>query len=277
MKSILVPVEHHDLIQSTFATAVLLGKSFSGYIEGLALSPAVSPFLAADAIGATVVYNAEVERDGDTARDAQQAFEAFMREHGVPIGPSQDGQISFGWRGDPPAGDAFVGSYGRVFDITVVGRPSMTGPRMSTLEAALFESGRPILIAPSTPPVRIGESILIAWNRSTETARAIALAMPILKKAHRAVVLTVEGGSMQGPSGDQMAHHLELNGVSSEAVSIKPGNQTTGEAILTHAEKLGTDLIIKGAYTQSRLRQMIFGGATRHIISETMLPVFMAH
>ena len=70
---------------------------------------------------------------------------------------------------------------------------------MSTLEAALFESGRPILIAPPDPPRSARRHVVIAWNGSTETARAIAFAMPFLHQAQRVVVLIVEGGMVAGP------------------------------------------------------------------------------
>ena len=62
-----------------------------------------------------------------------------------------------------------------------------------------------------------------------------------------------------------------------QAVTLKPERRSTGEVILARAQELGCDLLIKGAYTQSRLRQMIFGGTTRHILAHAKLPVLMAH
>ena len=186
---------------------------------------------------------------------------------------------TYGWLDTAPDGDRFVGSYGRVFDVTVLGRPD-TGrgrPSMMTIEAGLFETGRPILIAPPTPPQRMGENILIAWNCSTEQAHTVALAMPLLKKAQRVVVLTVKGGSVPGPSGELVCTYLMRHGIKAEALTVDPEGRTTGAAILARAAALGSDLVIKGAYTQSRLRQMIFGGATRHILAHSNLPVLMAH
>jgi nucleotide-binding universal stress UspA family protein len=90
-------------------------------------------------------------------------------------------------------------------------------------------------------------------------------------------VLTVEGGSVTGPSGDEAAVHLRRNGIAATAITIDPGQRSTGEAILDHAATIGCDLLVKGAYTQSRLRQLIFGGATRHILGHANLPVLMAH
>jgi hypothetical protein len=86
--------------------------------------------------------------------------------------------LSFEWLEDAPEGDHFVGSHGRLFDVIVLGRPArdLKGSRMTTLEAALFESGRPVLIAPPSPRAQIGTYPLIAWNCSTEQARTIALA-----------------------------------------------------------------------------------------------------
>ena len=140
----------------------------------------------------------------------------------------------------------------------------------------LFESGRPCLIAPPTPPRELGDNIVIAWNRSTETALAVAHAMPLLHQAKRVTILTVEGGSVPGPSGEQLANCLKLNGIETQAMTVNPGKRTSGEMILDYSASVGADLLIKGAYTQSRLRQMIFGGATSHILGNATLPVFMA-
>ena len=104
-----------------------------------------------------------------------------------------------------------------------------------------------------------------------------AFAMPLLRGADEVTVLTVEGGMTPGPTGDEAALHLARNGVPATAVTVAPAGRTTGEAILDHARLRGCDLIVKGAYAQSRLRQMIFGGATRHILAHATLPVLMAH
>jgi nucleotide-binding universal stress UspA family protein len=149
---------------------------------------------------------------------------------------------------------------------------------MITLESALFESGRPVLIAPPSSPRSLASNVLVAWNCSTEQARTMADAMPILRLAERITIATVEGATVAGPSGEQMARNLKINGIAAEPITLKPsGKRNAGEILLAKAEELGCDLIIKGAYTQSRLRQMIFGGTTRHILANARLPVLMAH
>jgi nucleotide-binding universal stress UspA family protein len=278
MKTILVPTEQNDVMESALQTALLLARKFDSYVEGFALRFAITDAVAMDV--ASTMPLATFERESqEAAKQARVLFEAFMQAHNIPRVSVTKNSLSFGWLEDALEGDYFVGSYGRVFDVTVLGRPSSDpkGPHMSTLEASLFESGRPSLIAPPRPPSVIGENILVAWNCSTEQARATAFAMPLLQQAKRVTVLTVEGATVPGPSGEQIARYLQFNGISATAVSQRAQSRAAGEAILAYAAAQGCDLIVKGAYTQSRLRQMIFGGTTRHILANASLPVFTAH
>ena len=130
------------------------------------------------------------------------------------------------------------------------------------------------------PPVALktfGETVLIHWNASTETARTIEFAMPILRKATRVSMVAVEGHIVPGPSVKDALRHLKDNGISANEKTVTGGRNRPGQAILAEAAKTDADLLIKGAYTQGRLRQMIFGGATRHILDAAKLPVFLAH
>ena len=148
---------------------------------------------------------------------------------------------------------------------------------MTTFETALFEGGRPILLAPPTAPTSLGEAILVAWNGSTETARAVAFAMPFLRTAQRVRVVSVEGGTVPGPSAEDLARSLACEGVEADWRALPAGRRTPGETFLSEAKEFGCDLLIKGAYTQSRLRQMIFGGPTSHLLAHADLPLLMAH
>jgi nucleotide-binding universal stress UspA family protein len=277
-RTILVPIEEHASINATLDTALLLARKFDSYIEGFALRVAFPAAYAVADAGAVAIP--QLEHDiAENAQRSQSLFEHFMQEHGVPRG-GPAAALSSRWLEDVPEGDRFVGSHGRLFDVIALGRPGRDprGPRMSTLEAALFESGRPVLIAPPLPRPEMGTNVLVAWNCSTEQARTIAFAMPILKRANRVVVLTIEGGAaVPGPTGQQLCHYLQLSGVPAKPLSVGLGGRLTGEAVLAHANALGCDLLIKGAYTQGRMRQFIFGGTTRYILSNATLPVFMAH
>ncbi|MDE2282994.1 MAG: universal stress protein [Hyphomicrobiales bacterium] len=280
MKTILVPTEQNLAMTSALDTALLLAQKFDSCIEGFPLRPAVADMVAMDP-DAGLAMVAVKENDAEMVRHAEATFRAFMQSHAVKQRTSETGaaSLSWAWNASAPSGNDFAGSYGRVFDVIVLARPieEWQSPSMITLESALFESGRPVLIAPPTSPRSLGTNILIAWNRSTEQARTTAFAMPLLRLAQRISILTVEGSTVAGPSGVELARSLGMNGMAAEPITIAAGKAGGGEAILAKAAELGCDLIVKGAYTQSRLRQMIFGGATRHILANSKLPVLMAH
>jgi nucleotide-binding universal stress UspA family protein len=101
--------------------------------------------------------------------------------------------------------------------------------------------------------------------------------MPLLAKAQRIVVVDFEDWGVSGPSTQDLSRTLRRNGLPVETRSLPNPHGQAGEAILLAATSLGCDLLIKGAYTQSRLRQFIFGGATSHILAHTTMPVLMAH
>jgi nucleotide-binding universal stress UspA family protein len=280
MKAILLPTEHQTSMQSALDTALLLARKFGSCVEGFALRPGVADLVAMDPdSGLTMV--AVKENDAELVKHAEEVFRTFMDQHNVPplsgAGPTG---LSWSWHKDAPSGHDFVGSYGRVFDMIVLARPGpeWQSPSMITLESALFESGRPVLIAPPEAPRTLGTNVLVAWNCSTEQARTMADALPILRLAERVTIATVEGATVAGPSGEEMARTLKINGVAADLITLKPsGKRNAGETLLAKADEMGCDLIIKGAYTQSRLRQMIFGGTTRHILANAKLPVLMAH
>jgi nucleotide-binding universal stress UspA family protein len=279
MKTILVPTENHEAMRSALQIALLLARRFDAYVEGFALRFRVNEFVAVDMAGAIPLESLR-EESQEEAKRARSLFESFMRESNVPPADRAAASLSFGWLNDAPEGETFVGSHGRVFDIIVMSRPDANtiGLHNKAIESGLFDSGRPILISPPTAPQQIATNVLIAWNCSTEQARATALAMPLLRQAERVTVLHVVGGStVPGPSAEQAIRYLQRNGIAASPMTVELNGRTTGEAILAAAQSLNCDLLVKGAYTQSRLRQMIFGGATRHILANASLPVLMAN
>jgi nucleotide-binding universal stress UspA family protein len=271
MKSVLLPVDQNDQMPATLETARLLADVFGATIEGVALRPAFTDIVAPDPIVAVTIPPTDWN-EAEFTRSVRQTFDAFAAQH--PGGHANAAR--FRWRGGAPIDDAALGSLGRVHDVTVIGRPGGRGARMTAIESSLFDSGRPVLMAPPVAPATLGETILIHWNASIETACCILFAMPILRKARRVSFIAVEGAMVQGPSIKDAVGYLEANGITASDRTVS-GRNRAGEAILAEAAAIGADLLIKGAYTQSRLRQMIFGGATSHILAAAELPVFFAH
>jgi nucleotide-binding universal stress UspA family protein len=279
MKSILVPMEPHEGMGAVLETALLLAKKGSSYIEGFPLRFGISEFVAVDPAGSIPLESYRQESQEEAAQ-ARRVFDSFMQSHNVPRGSGPASGLSCGWLDDAPEGESFVGSYGRVFDITVLSRPDANtiGLHNRAIESGLFESGRPILLSPPVPPRDIATNVMIHWNCSTEQARATAFAMPLLLQAQRVTVLTVSGGqAVPGPTAEQLLKYLRNSGIAAQPLTVALEGRNTGEAVLRAAKAEGCDLLVKGAFTQSRLRQMIFGGTTSHILAKAELPVLMAH
>ena len=261
MKTILVPMENHDDMQSALETALLLGRRCNSYIEGFTLRWSINEVMVGDVMGGVSL---ETYRDdiAEEAKKAKQIFETFMQKHDVPRAAETTESLSFGWLDDAAEGEGFIGSYGRVFDVIVMKRrDARSGPIHDRLiESGLFESGRPILLAPPSPPQQIATNVLIAWNCSTEQARAIALAMPLLQKADRITILTVIGGTgVPGPSAEQLIRYLHRNGIIAKPMRVELDGRNTGEAhpILRpayqgclHAEPIETVDIRRGDATR---------------------------
>jgi nucleotide-binding universal stress UspA family protein len=277
MKSILIPVEDHATMDAVLETALRLAEGFGSYMEGIALGPDLSQITAADFSLGGIVFDERTRRE--LLDDAQDIFSSFMEKHGVGREKSDAKKPTFGWRGETLATDEAIGEYGRVFDLIAVGRPAsgVQQPRKSTLEWALFECGRPVLIAPPKAPARLGDIVAIAWNASSETARTVAFAMPLLLAAKDVPVMMVPGTRLPGPDENELVANLQRHGVSARVVTAQECSKGSGHAVLKTVASLGADLLVKGGYTQSRIRQLIFGGPTSQILAEANLPVFMAH
>ena len=280
MKTILVPFHDDDIAQNALATSWLVAERFASYVEALFIMRPPQ-FFVGEGIALADSYITQMkDEERRLAESAHKRFQSAIESRSVSVvdvSTPSDG-VTAGWRETEGLEGPVIGDYGRLFDLIVIGRnfgqPWIDWSVMC--EAALFDTGRPVLVAAETPS-SVGERIVVAWNGSTETARCIALSMPFLERAESVVVLTVEGWQVPGPSGDQVAAHLKRNGINTSVRNVVSGSRTVGEAILHETKEVDADLIVKGAYTHNRLRQLVFGGATRHLLHNTPIPLFMAH
>ena len=224
MKSILVPSDLSDVTPSMFACGSLLAERLEGVVEGVALRPIHVEIVAPDPIVAVTFPPADWN-DTEFVSTARRAFEEHFAS--LKVGKHH-------WHAGASIDDAGLGSLARVYDICVVARPnnSGTGPRMTTLESALFESGQPILVAPPEAPKTLGETVIVSWNCSNEQARATACALPVLKKAKSVTIMTVEGLTVPGPSGAQCRDWLAVNGIDAREVTLPNGGKKPAEVLL---------------------------------------------
>ncbi|MDB3954051.1 universal stress protein [Alphaproteobacteria bacterium] len=287
MKTILVPIEEREGLDAILDTALLTAKVFGSYIEGLYYQPTAASAMVVAGEGLVVTTPELVEsveqQDRDRREQVHKHFEDFMTERNIPIGKPKlpQNKPRANWIEEESPNSEIVGSRSRVFDLTVVARPKKGTniAAMSILEAALFEGGKPILIAPPHSPSKLDEHIAIAWNGSTETARTVAFSMPFINRAKKVTIITIEDFGVPGPTAQELARQLEQNGIEIETdyKHVDRSKESPGKVFLDEAKEIGADLLVKGAYTQSRIRQMIFGGATDYILWNSEIPVLMAN
>ena len=281
IKSILLPFNNVLPTAVAINAARTLGRHFQSYIEG-AFCRQLLPVIAGEGITLPGDYLAEFEEEG--RRQSEQARDVFFQligEADIPEADLEEATVGLraGWTEMVGTGTGGVAEYARLFDLSIIARPDdeVAVEWKSTIEALLFESGRPILLVGDEVPSVVGDRVVVAWNGSVEAARSVAMSEALLLNSSEVVVVTVAGATVPGPSAKQLAAHLCVRNVNARAETIERGETTVGRALLDYAEDLDADLLIKSAFTQSRFRQWVFGGATKEIIATASIPVFMCH
>lgn len=175
-----------------------------------------------------------------------------------------------------------VGMRARYCDLVVLNRPygeNATPDAEAVTEAALFEGTAPVLIVPEELQEPFGKRILIAWNQSNEAMAAVRRALPLLEAAE-SVEITVVDPSPNGPErsdpGGALGQMLTRHGVNTEIAVLARTQPLISDILNRRAMEIGADMIVMGAYSHSRFRQAILGGATRNMLEKAEVPVLMA-
>jgi len=273
-KVILALIDGGPLSDATLEAGFLVAKQFDAHLEVLHVraDPATMTSIVGGGISGTAIVEPAMQAMQRVVEGrAQRARAAFDRI------AAKAGAIAT-WRQETGNGPVVLAGAARLSDLTVIGRPDATSDDQlpASLDSALFDTGRPVLVAPPIPLSTIGRRIAIAWNGSPKASRAVAAALPFLEKAETISVLTVPAGK-RGSSGDALAAYLDLHGVKATVESVDPQGKSIGKAMLEHAQSRGVDLLVMGAWGHSRIREMILGGVTREVLAHATLPVLMAH
>ena len=274
-KRIMVPVNGVDDAGHALGLAFDLGKRFGGEVMGIhaaAETSSILPYMGESMSGA-MVENMITALDSAAdahLKAARAAFAAAQQASG-----SVAGQLAV-HRG---LEDDVLTRHGRLADLVIVPRPaSKTALSESpTMQAAIMDTGRPVLVAPPGQAKALGGKILVAWNGSPQAARALAAALPLLREAEAITLLHIEEGSGGAPTVEDAVEYLAAHGCLARAVSQPRGHHPVADALLLAAMNEGADLLVMGAYTHKRIRELIFGGATLEALLDATIPVLMAH
>lgn len=288
IKTILIPVNGTEASRPAMEMAFTLGRDLAAHVTVLHVSADARdalPLMGEGLSGAMIEELLDLaEHEIVERRDGAQAmFEAFCERFQIPVVETPrepDAGASTHWLREKGAEDARVANRGRLADLIVLATPAGQDEAMRrmTLNAALFETGRPVLVAPASVPATIGQHVAIAWNGSAEAARAVSAALPLMERAEKITVLGVETQKTPGTAAGDLAGFLAWHGIEAEAFTLASApDRSVGELLLTHCTEAGADMLVMGAYTHSRMRELIMGGVTRHVLGGAAVPVLMAH
>ncbi len=261
------------------AAAHAIARQHDGHIEALYVVP--SPQFVSNSMPIPDAYLVEMAQDDERrAIVARERFDAYLQSHDLRRATLSDAVSgpSASWYETKGIESQVIGERGRLFDSIVIGRERDDGEWMSACEAAIFDTGKPVLVTADEMSEAFTDNVVIAWNSSTETARTVALGMALITQAKQVTVLSTPGASVPGPEGAEFVAHLRRHGINAGHDTIESvGGEETGAATLEYVRVKGATLLVKGAYTHTRLRQIVFGGATRHILTNAQVPVLLAH
>jgi len=257
--------------------ALSLARRFESHLIALyTLPPPVMPYYTGEFIPTEFIQK-QVDDAQAAAKACHAAFEAAAKLAGVPVE-----WIESEW----PALDA-AAVYGRAVDLVLVGQPDpdpsdavRVTPDLAVLPHELaLRAGRPILGLPyaGSLPDKLGENVLIAWNGSRESTRAVHDAMPFLLGAKQVTVYGINPDRDRGTPGADLARHLARHNVKVEVTNTVVSDIEVGEALLSAISDRGIDLLVMGAYGHSRLREMVFGGVTETILDSMTVPVLFSN
>jgi nucleotide-binding universal stress UspA family protein len=288
IKTVLVPAPGDGTDIGCFAAALNVARTFAAHIDvlhvrGDPIQLAVS--MMSEPGGGVLIEGVVAQLEQDAAQHetaTRKVFDDFCAREKLQLfdAPPADGSATASAQWDVVTGNDVltIATFGRTADLIVVGRSIDRDPaNRSRLEAALLETGRPLLIPGhgATSDI-VGGTVAIAWKDTAQAARAVAAAMPLLARAKEIVVMTVAEREEPEKGTDRLVRNLAWHGLRANKRIVHPTDQDAAETLLSAAaEEAG--LLVMGGYGHSRVREWIFGGFTQRVLQDAPLPVLLAH
>lgn len=286
-KFILLPSTGDTADAPVFATALAVARRFGSHLAFLHVRPDIRQEIAALAAAEVGAVSGigdtmdRMEKDADKREHvAARLWREWCQREAIAMrdAPPADG-VSAEWISEVGGDAAWVVEQGRGADLIVVGRAQRGGGiALDVLEAALMDTGRPVLIAPPVAPASVGQIVAIAWRDTREAAGAVAGALPFIARAERVIILTIEDhDEPDDRSPERLQRALRWHNPNVQMHRLVHEQGTAVEALLDAATRTRADLLVMGGYGHARLREAVFGGFTRHMLEHAELPVLVAH
>jgi len=274
-KTIVVSLNDVDRAEVVLNAATLIATRQEAHLIGLYVIPAVQVYPAIAMQITPEIMDSQRQFYEDRASEVKALFDKVTSAAGISAEWHQmDSQGSI-------IADAVI-AYARNVDLVVAGQVDPDGEAMvevDMIERLLLESGRPVLVIPSAGKFdEIGQKVTVAWNAKREATRAVFDALPLLKQSKKTTILCVNPDEDEdGIAGTEIATTLARHGVNVEVQRSVVRDISVGDEILARISDSGSDLVVMGGYGKSRMREFLFGGASRDILHHMTVPVLISH
>lgn len=286
MRVILVPVADRPECARALRTAFDLGKRLDASVTGCHIRAhasskvSLSSEFSAQYFGATskatdLAWRSKTTRKASFA--AKKLFDSIATLNGYEVARRSRSTPVAIWSERVGSPAKVMRIVGPVSDLIVVSRPAAKGGDIARIfmMSALMETGRPALILPQAGAAKVGHRVCIAWNQSIEAARAVASSLPILEAADQVTIVSAGPEDRLGPKSQQLANYLRGYGIKTDKIQTKGRN--VEQEILAGYKESNSNLLVMGAYSRSRWRQIAFGGTSHYILEKARVPVLMLH
>lgn len=271
---------------SVLSAALTLSRLCACHVDALHATPDAYQILAGIVDGVAGIATSDmlvgirqdIERRRTYAHDSFIAWAAtnnIVVDHRPAMDPVSHPTAS--WRTFDGNSAAAVAQYGRLADLIVVAQPDGTksGMQEDLLESAIFESGRPVLCVPPKMATLDTKRVALLWNGSLQSARAVGDAMPILESCESVTVVTA--GACDGPDALDLVERLVSRGIDAQTKRVSTEHATVQEGLLAAVKSQQVGLVVMGGYGHSKLREMLLGGVTEFMLSESPVPTLLSH
>jgi nucleotide-binding universal stress UspA family protein len=287
MKTILAPVGGSDADGVILETALTVARQLFAHLELLHVRVAAADAAVhtphvefARGAGLSSALNALATRGKQRSMQAERHVRDFCESNAIEIveAPRPARAVTARWCLDEGEAMQRLLFHARHNDLIVMTRPSgLDGLPPDRLESLLIGCGRPLLILPTGASMHALQVALVCWKETRDAARAVSVAMPLLAKAQRVVVVSVKehGGETLADSVNEVVRELAWNGIAAEAHPLERDGRSTAETLFAAARAQSADLTVMGAYGHHHLRETLFGGCTQSAIEGAHCPVFL--
>ena len=289
IKRILVPLPGSAGHTGEIELALSAAKALGAHVQALFISqpPAVTRGgVSVGEMGRTATVasvNRLAEERERTARDAREVFAQACAKVGIPMLSANDepgSPLAASWREAEGSYVEIAVQRAAAFDLVVAASATVMESLMAIAEQSLLQTRRPVVLAPARLQSDLTDSVMIAWDESPECWHAVSAAIPFMHLAKSVWVISVDrDASNRQASQAEVLAYLRCHGIGATARVVAPEeSRSVGDTLLAAGAEYEAGLLVMGAYSHSRLREMLLGGATRHILKNaSSRPVLLAH